>query len=82
VGCVLVRGDRVVARGHNLANTRKDATRHAELVAIEKIVPRHTLGQGCTAGTSAAGVAEIGEDCVEEGGDERIDRGRLLEVRQ
>jgi len=36
VGCVLVDrdGERVLGRGHNLRETRKDPTAHAEMVAI------------------------------------------------
>ena len=38
VGCVIIRGETVLSRGHNLVNACKDATRHAELVAIDKLV--------------------------------------------
>lgn len=34
VGCVVVREGRVVARGHNLGQCTRDATRHAETVAL------------------------------------------------
>lgn len=37
VGCVFVRDSHIVARGHNLTNIEMDATRHAEMVAIDKI---------------------------------------------
>ena len=53
VGCVIVRAERVVSAGHNLANTRMDATCHAELVAIEKLAAesvggsRRRLLEGC-----------------------------------
>jgi len=35
VGCVFVRGERVVAAGHNRCNLLRDATRHAEMVAFD-----------------------------------------------
>ena len=38
VGCVMVRGGVVIARGHNKTNERMDATRHAEMVAIDSLV--------------------------------------------
>jgi tRNA(adenine34) deaminase len=34
IGCVIVRNDQVVARGHNLTEQLKDATAHAEMMAI------------------------------------------------
>jgi len=37
VGCVVVYKDRVVARGCNEVNLTKNATRHAELVAIDHL---------------------------------------------
>ena len=37
VGCVFVCDGRVVARGHNLTNTELDATRHAEMVAVDAL---------------------------------------------
>ena len=36
IGCVIVKDDKIIARGHNLRETKKDVTRHAEIVAIEK----------------------------------------------
>lgn len=36
VGAVLVRQGRVLARGHNMKETRKDPTAHAELVVIRR----------------------------------------------
>jgi tRNA(Arg) A34 adenosine deaminase TadA len=38
VGCVLVREGRIMARGHNLVNKCMDATRHAELVAVDRLL--------------------------------------------
>lgn len=34
VGCVVVAGDRIVGRGHNLTETLADVTAHAEMQAI------------------------------------------------
>ena len=34
IGCVIVREDQIVARGHNLTEQLKDATAHAEIMAI------------------------------------------------
>ena len=36
IGAVLVRGDEVIARGHNLRETEKNALGHAELIAIDR----------------------------------------------
>ncbi len=34
IGCVIVREDRIIAKGHNLTEQLKDATAHAEMMAI------------------------------------------------
>lgn len=34
IGCVIVSDDRIVAKGHNLTEQLKDATAHAEMMAI------------------------------------------------
>ncbi len=34
IGCVIVRGDKIIARGHNLRESNQDPTGHAELIAI------------------------------------------------
>lgn len=34
VGCVVVVGDEIVERSHNLRQSKKDATQHAEIIAI------------------------------------------------
>eukprot|EP00760_Papus_ankaliazontas_P009245 PhM_4_TR13985/c0_g1_i1/m.81704/K15441/TAD2, ADAT2; tRNA-specific adenosine deaminase 2 len=48
VGCVFVRNNNtIVARGHNLTNARRDATQHAELVAVEGMVPPPTDLSDC-----------------------------------
>ena len=36
IGCVIVKDDKIIARGHNLRETKQDVTRHAEIVALEK----------------------------------------------
>ena len=36
IGAVIVRNGEIIARGHNERETKKDATRHAEIVAIER----------------------------------------------
>ena len=50
VGCVIARGDKIVARAHNECETTRDATAHAELLAIRRAC--RALGDwrrtGCT----------------------------------
>lgn len=50
IGAVIVRGQTIVGRGHNLVETLKDPTAHAEMIAITAAC--ETLGQkflkGCT----------------------------------
>lgn len=36
VGCVIVKEGKIIARAHNLKETGKDTTKHAELLAIQK----------------------------------------------
>ncbi|MGE5472668.1 MAG: tRNA adenosine(34) deaminase TadA [Ignavibacteriales bacterium] len=36
IGAVIVQNDRIIARAHNLRETRKDTTAHAEILAIQK----------------------------------------------
>lgn len=36
VGAVIVKNNKIISRGHNQKETKKDCTRHAEIVAIEK----------------------------------------------
>lgn len=36
VGCVIVLGDRIVGRGHNLRETTQDPTAHAEMIALRE----------------------------------------------
>ena len=36
IGCVIVKNNKIIARGHNIRETKKDPLGHAELVAIKK----------------------------------------------
>lgn len=36
VGAVIVKDEKIIARGHNLTETTKDPTAHAEIIAIRK----------------------------------------------
>jgi tRNA(adenine34) deaminase len=36
IGCVIVKDGKIIARAHNLRQTRQDATLHAEMVCISK----------------------------------------------
>ena len=36
VGCVIVKNDKIIARGHNQKETKKDTTKHAEIIALQK----------------------------------------------
>ena len=36
VGCVIVKGGKIIARAHNLKETKYDTTKHAEILAIQK----------------------------------------------
>lgn len=36
IGCVIVKDGKIIARAHNLRQTKQDATLHAEMVAISK----------------------------------------------
>ena len=36
VGCVIVKDGKIIAKAHNLKETKKDTTKHAEILAIEK----------------------------------------------
>mgnify|MGYP004630600143 CR=1 FL=1 len=36
VGCVIVKDGEIIARGHNLKETEKDTTKHAEIITIQK----------------------------------------------
>lgn len=43
VGCVIFRGEEVIAKAHNLVERLKDPTAHAEMLAIKKAT--RTLGE-------------------------------------
>lgn len=36
IGCVIVRDGKIIARGHNKRETKKNALMHAEIIAIDK----------------------------------------------
>ena len=36
VGAVIVKDGQIIARGHNLKETKNDTTNHAEIIAIKK----------------------------------------------
>ena len=36
VGCVIVKDDKIIARGYNQKETKFDTTKHAEILAIQK----------------------------------------------
>ena len=40
IGAVIVRGDEIIAAAHNLVETSKDPTAHAEMLAIRQAVAR------------------------------------------
>ena len=40
IGAVIVKDNRVIAKGHNLRETKKDPLGHAELVAIKKVAKK------------------------------------------
>ena len=50
IGCVIVQGEKIIARGYNRRNTDKNTLAHAELIAIKRASKR--LGdwrlEGCT----------------------------------
>ena len=36
VGCIIVKDGKIIARAHNLKETKMDTTKHAEILAIQK----------------------------------------------
>lgn len=36
IGCIIVKDDIIIGRGHNLKETMKDATYHAEIIALQE----------------------------------------------
>ncbi|KAJ8751014.1 hypothetical protein K2173_016195 [Erythroxylum novogranatense] len=59
VGCVVVRDGKVIASGRNRTTETRNATRHAEMEAIDVL-----LKQWQTCGLSASEVAERFSNCV------------------
>ncbi|KAJ2495195.1 tRNA(adenine34) deaminase [Coemansia sp. RSA 2049] len=49
VGCVFVKGDQIVGRGRNETNETKNGTRHAEMVAIDRMLAAES-GSGSDGG--------------------------------
>ena len=47
IGCVIVRDDRIIARGYNRRITDKNALAHAELAAIRKVIAARNPKAGC-----------------------------------
>lgn len=47
VGCVMVRGAQVLGAGHNRTNASRDATRHAEMVALDGMLLEGVDPRGC-----------------------------------
>ena len=50
VGAVIVKDNKIIARGHNLRETKNDPTMHAEIVAIRKACKKEKSWRlvGCT----------------------------------
>ena len=50
IGCVIVKGDKVIARGYNLRETKQNVIKHAEIVALEKACKKlnQKFLDGCT----------------------------------
>ena len=38
VGAVIVKNDKIIARAHNIKEEKKDTTKHAEIIAIQKLI--------------------------------------------
>ena len=36
IGCVIVYNSKIIARGHNLRETKQQSINHAEIIAIQK----------------------------------------------
>jgi tRNA(adenine34) deaminase len=58
-GCVIARGDEVIARGHNLGKTNDDPTAHGEMVAIRRALADHG-----SAAVRGATLYTSGEPCI------------------
>ena len=50
VGAVIVRDYKIIARGHNIKELKKDTTKHAEIIAIQKASKKMDAWrlEGCT----------------------------------
>lgn len=50
VGAIIVKDDKIIARGHNLKETKTDPTKHAEIIAIQKACKKLQTWRltGCT----------------------------------
>ena len=40
IGCVIAKDDKIIARGHNMKESKMSAIKHAEIIAIEKASKR------------------------------------------
>ena len=36
IGAIIVKDNKIISKAHNLVETKKDATMHAEMIAIKK----------------------------------------------
>ena len=41
IGCVIVKDDKIIARGHNLRQSKQQSYAHAEMVAIQKFIDQY-----------------------------------------
>ena len=50
VGAIIVKDGKIIARGHNLKETKTDSTKHAEIIAIQKACKKLQTWRltGCT----------------------------------
>ena len=50
VGAVIVKNNEIIAKGHNVKETKKDTTKHAEIIAIQKACKKLQTWRltGCT----------------------------------
>lgn len=60
IGCVFVLDSQVIGGGRNIVNERKNATRHAELVAVDQVLEWSLANNGEGGGGS---VQEIFSKC-------------------
>ena len=62
VGCVVARGGQIVARAHNECEARRDATAHAEMLAIRRA--SRALGDWRLSGCTLCVTLEPGPMCA------------------